>query len=45
MKKLFKAIKQNDFEEVKRIIESHYDDPELVNCVAKAPPKMDSDSF
>lgn len=41
MKKLFKAIKQNDFEEVQRIIESHYGDPELVNCVAKAPPKMD----
>lgn len=41
MKKLFKAIKQNDFEEVQRIIESHYGDPELVNCISKAPPKMD----
>lgn len=41
MKKLFKAIKQNDFEEVQRIIESHYGDPELVNCIAEAPPKMD----
>jgi len=38
MKKLFKAIKQNDFEEVQRIIEKN---PELVNCVSKAPPKKD----
>lgn len=42
MKKLFKAIKRNDFEEVKRIIESHYEEPELVNCISKAPPKMDA---
>lgn len=40
MKKLFKAIKQNDFEEVKWIIESHYEEP-LVNCISKAPPKKD----
>lgn len=38
MKKLFKAIKQNEFEEVQRIIEKK---PELVNCISKAPPKMD----
>lgn len=38
MKKLFKAIKQNDFEEVRRIIEKK---PELVNCISKAPPKKD----
>lgn len=38
MKKLFKAIKQNDFEEVRRIIENK---SELVNCISKAPPKMD----
>lgn len=41
MKRLFKAINQNNFEEVKDIIESYYDDPELVNCIAKAPPKKD----
>lgn len=38
MKKLFKAIKQNDFKEVQRIIENN---PKLANCVSKAPPKMD----
>lgn len=41
MKKLFKAIKQNDFDEVQRIIESHPEEPELVNSISKAPPKMD----
>ncbi len=41
MKKLFQAIKQNNFDEVKRIIENHPEKPELVNCISKAPPKMD----
>ena len=38
MKKLFTAIRQNDLETVKEIIEKK---PELVNCVAKQPPKKD----
>lgn len=38
MKKLFNAIKQNDFPEIQRIIEKK---PELVNCISKAPPKKD----
>lgn len=38
MKKIFVAIKQNNFEEVQRILEKN---PELVNCIAKAPPKKD----
>ncbi len=38
MKKLFKAIRQNDFEEVQRIMEYY---PECANCISKAPPKMD----
>ena len=32
MKKLFKAIRENDMEEVRRLIEKK---PELVNCIAK----------
>ncbi len=38
MKKLFQAIRKNDIEQIKKIIESK---PELVNCVAKQPPKKD----
>ena len=38
MKKLFKAIRNGDFNEVKEIITKK---PELVNCVAKQPPKKD----
>lgn len=38
MKKLFAAIRKNDIDEVKTIISSK---PELVNCVAKQPPKKD----
>jgi len=36
MKKLFTAIRASDFEMVRQIIENK---PELVNCVAKKPPK------
>ncbi len=39
MKKLFKAIRQENLEEVKAIIEKK---PELVNCVATPPPKKDN---
>lgn len=39
MKKLFKAIRQKNLEEVKLIIEKK---PELVNCVAVPPPKKDN---
>lgn len=39
MKKLFKAIRQENIEEVKEIIEKK---PELVNCVAVPPPKKDN---
>lgn len=39
MKKLFKAIRQENLEEVKSIIEKK---PELVNCVATPPPKKDN---
>ena len=39
MKKLFKAIRQENIEEVKAIIEKR---PELVNCVAVPPPKKDN---
>lgn len=39
MKKLFKAIRQKNLEEVKSIIEKN---PELVNCVAVLPPKKDN---
>lgn len=38
MKKLFKAIRNKDYDSVKKMIE---DNPELVNCVAKQPPKKD----
>ncbi|MBQ3394542.1 MAG: ankyrin repeat domain-containing protein [Oscillospiraceae bacterium] len=38
MKKLFKAIRASDIETVRRLIEKK---PELVNCVAKQPPKKD----
>ena len=38
MKKLFKAIRNSDFHEVKEIITKS---PESVNCVAKQPPKKD----
>ena len=38
MKKLFTAIRASDFEMVRQIIEEK---PELVNCVAKKPPKKD----
>lgn len=39
MKKLFKAIRQENLEEVRTIIEKK---PELVNCVATPPPKKDN---
>ena len=39
MKKLFKAIRQENLEEVKAIIKKK---PELVNCVATPPPKKDN---
>ena len=39
MKKLFKAIRQENLEEVKAIIEKK---PALVNCVAAPPPKKDN---
>lgn len=38
MKKLFQAIRKNDIETVRALIQ---DDPALVNCVAKQPPKKD----
>lgn len=38
MKKLFQAIRKKDIAQVKQIIEAK---PELVNCVAKQPPKKD----
>lgn len=38
MKKLFQAIRHKDMEQVRQIIEQK---PELVNCVAKQPPKKD----
>lgn len=38
MKKLFQAIRKKDIEQVKQIIQQK---PELVNCVAKQPPKKD----
>lgn len=40
MKRLFKAVRQNDLETVKRILDA---DPELINCVATPPPKGDKD--
>lgn len=38
MKKLFKAIRDNDLDIVKKLLENK---PELVNCIAKQPPKKD----
>ena len=38
MKKLFTAIKKHDFDLVKKILE---DNPNLIDCVAKQPPKSD----
>ena len=38
MKKLFKSIRDSEIEIVKQIIEKQ---PELVNCIAKQPPKKD----
>ena len=38
MKKIFKAIKDKDFDLVRTLIENK---EELVNCVAKQPPKKD----
>ena len=38
MKKLFNAIRKSDLETVRQIILKQ---PELVNCVAKQPPKKD----
>lgn len=38
MKKLFQAIRKKDIKQVKQIIQQK---PELVNCVAKQPPKKD----
>ena len=38
MKKLFVAIRNSDLDTVKQLIEKK---PELVNCVAKQPPKKD----
>ena len=38
MKKLFTAIRKSDLETIKQIIEKK---PELVNCMAKQPPKKD----
>ena len=38
LKKLFKAIRDNNFDLVKQLIDS---DSKLVNCVAKQPPKKD----
>lgn len=39
MKKLFKAIRQENLDEVKKIIAKN---PDLVNCVATPPPKKDN---
>lgn len=39
MKKLFKAIRHNDLEEVRAIIEKK---PELVSCISTPPPKKDA---
>ena len=38
MRKLFNAIRSESFDEVKKIIDSK---PDLVNCIAKQPPKKD----
>ena len=42
MKKLFKAIRDANLDAVKEIIENK---PELVNCVAKQPPKRMTDNL
>lgn len=39
MKKLFKAIRQKNLEEVKSMIEKN---PDLVNCTSAPPPKKDN---
>lgn len=39
MKRLFQAVRNNDLETVKRILEAN---PELINCVATPPPKKDN---
>lgn len=41
-KKLFLAIRKNDFETVKALIEKK---PELVNCTEKQPPNTPSRKF
>lgn len=41
MKKIFKAIKDKDFDLVRTLIENK---EELVNCVAKQPPKKMMDN-
>ena len=38
MKRLFKAVRQNDLETIRRILDG---EPELINCVATSPPKKD----
>lgn len=40
MKRLFKAVRQNDLETVKQILDTN---PELINCVATPPPKKDNE--
>lgn len=40
MKKLFHAVRQNDLETIKRILDAN---PELINCVATPPPKKDNE--
>lgn len=39
MKRLFQAVRNNDLETVKRILEVN---PELINCVSTPPPKKDN---
>lgn len=39
MKRLFNAVRKNDLETVKRILDEN---PELINCVATPPPKKDA---
>ena len=40
MKRLFKAVRQNDLETIQRILDAK---PELINCVAIPPPKKDEE--
>lgn len=40
MKRLFKAVRQNDLETIKRILDTN---PELINCVSTPPPKKDNE--